>query len=116
MAKRKVGLVLAEISEAIEGIETHAAGKSLADFQQDWLLRLAIQRALEIISEATRHIPDELLTRAPDVPWKKIRGLGNVLRHEYHKIADDVIWAVVVDNIAQLKAGVGAIGEYLSEE
>jgi uncharacterized protein with HEPN domain len=50
------------------------------------------------------------------VPWKKIRGLGNVLRHEYHKIADDVIWAVVVDNIAQLKAGVGAIGEYLSEE
>ncbi|WP_164830724.1 hypothetical protein [Sinorhizobium meliloti] len=48
MAKRKV---LAEILEAIHGIETHAAGKSLGDFERDWLLRLAIQRALEIISK-----------------------------------------------------------------
>ena len=46
MVKRKVGPVLAEISEAIEGIETHTAGKALVDFQQDWLLRLAVQRAL----------------------------------------------------------------------
>lgn len=48
MAKRKV---LAEILEAIHGIETHAAGKPLGDFERDWLLRLAIQRALEIISK-----------------------------------------------------------------
>ena len=116
MAKRKIGPVLAEIREAIEGIETHTVGKSLADFQQDWLLRLAVQRALEIISEAARHIPDELLIHAPDVPWKRIRGIGNILRHEYHKIADDVIWAVVIENIAPLKAGVGAISRHLSEE
>ncbi|WP_075292189.1 HepT-like ribonuclease domain-containing protein [Pararhizobium arenae] len=82
MAPRKVGPVLAEILEAIE---THTAGKSLADFQQSWLLRLAVQRALEIISEAARHIPDELLVIAPRVRCKQIRGIGNILRHEYHK-------------------------------
>ncbi|MCF3640064.1 DUF86 domain-containing protein [Rhizobium sp. TRM95111] len=51
-----------------------------------------MQGALETVSEACRHIPDDLLLLAPDIPWKKIRGIGNVLRHEYHRIADDVIW------------------------
>ncbi|WP_442866769.1 HepT-like ribonuclease domain-containing protein [Agrobacterium sp. ST15.13.095] len=41
---------------------------SLADFQQNWLLKLAVQRALEIVSEASRHIPEELLDLAPDIP------------------------------------------------
>lgn len=111
MAKRKVGPILAEILDAIDGIQIHTAGKSLADFERDWLLRLAIQRALEIVSEASRHIPDDLLPLAPDVSWKQIRGIGNILRHEYHKIADDVIWAVVTENIAPLRTGIEAIRE-----
>lgn len=110
MAMRKVGPVLAEILEAIEGIETHTAGKTLADFERDWLLRLAVQRALEIISEACRHIPDELLLSVPDIPWKKIRGIGNILRHEYHKIVDEVVWVVVTENIRPLRAAIERIG------
>lgn len=109
MAKRDVGPVLADILEALEGIKTHTTGKSLEDFETDWLLRLAVQRALEIVSEACRHIPDELLALAPEVPWKKIRGIGNILRHEYHKIADDVIWVVVTDNVPSLIAAIKRI-------
>jgi uncharacterized protein with HEPN domain len=116
MAKRKVGPVLAEILEAVEGIETHAAGKSLADFEQSWLLRLAVQRALEIISEASRHIPDDLLTVVPNVPWKQIHGIGNILRHEYHKIADEVIWTVVTEHIAALKVAVETIRSMVAED
>lgn len=109
MTRRNVGPILAEILEAIEGIEIHTAGKSLEDFERDWLLRLAVQRALEIISEACRNIPDELLGLAPEIPWKKVRGIGNILRHEYHKIADDVVWAVVTENIAPLRAAIERI-------
>ena len=116
MVKRKVSPILAEILEAIGGIEIHTAGKSLAEFEKDWLLRLAVQRALEIISEACRHIPDELLTQAPDVPWKQIRGIGNILRHEYHKIADDVIWLVVTENIAPLRVGIETIRQSVGNE
>ena len=57
---RKVGPVLADILEAIEGIQQATDGNSFADFQQDWLLRHAMQRAIEIISEASKHIPDHL--------------------------------------------------------
>ncbi|HEY0122731.1 MAG TPA: HepT-like ribonuclease domain-containing protein [Rhizobium sp.] len=113
---RKIAPVLAEILETIEGIETATAGKSLEDFKRDWLLRLAVQRALEIISEASRHIPDELLPIAPDIRWKQIRGIGNILRHEYHKIADDIVWAVVAENIAPLKVAVLAIRDNVGEE
>ncbi len=109
MAKRSVAPVLAEMLEAIEGIETHTAGKSLSDFEGNWLLKLAVQRALEIASEAARHIPDELLAVAPNIQWKQIRGIGNILRHEYHKIAYEVIWAVVTDHVGPLKQAVLAI-------
>ena len=61
-----------------------------------------VQRALEIISEASRHLPDELLLIAPEIPWKQIRGIGNILRHEYHRLADSIVWSVVTDHLPQL--------------
>lgn len=106
MVRRRVAHVLADVLDAIAGVETHTAGKTLQDFQRDWLLKFAVQRALEIISEAARNIPESLLTEVPDVPWKQIRGIGNMLRHEYHKIADDVVWAVVTEHLAPLKQAI----------
>ncbi|PYE30920.1 uncharacterized protein with HEPN domain [Rhizobium sp. PP-F2F-G38] len=116
MGRSRMGPVPAEMLEAIEGIERHTVRKSLIEFERDWLLRLGVQRALEIISEASRHIPDDVLTAEPEVPWKNIRGIGNILRHEYHKIADDVIWVVVTENILPLKAAVKAIQQRIGEE
>ncbi|MDO9417283.1 HepT-like ribonuclease domain-containing protein [Pararhizobium sp.] len=105
-ARRSIEPVLTDILDAIDGIEKATSGKTFEEFKSDWLLRLATQRALEIISEAARHIPDDLLDAAPNVPWKQIRGIGNILRHEYHKIADDVVWAVVAMHIEPLKNGI----------
>ncbi|MFF2319591.1 DUF86 domain-containing protein [Agrobacterium sp. NPDC058088] len=116
MARRRIEPVLAEILEALNGIESHTAGLALVDFQQNWLLKLAVQRALEIVSEASRHIPDDLLEIAPEVPWKQIRGIGNILRHEYHKIADDVVWAVVTEHVAPLRNAVEAIHRSVKSE
>jgi uncharacterized protein with HEPN domain len=100
---RKLKPVITEIIETIDCVLTATSGKSLDDFKGDWLLRLAIQRALEIISEASRHLPDDLVAPEPDIPWKQIRGIGNVLRHEYHRIADDIVWTVVANNLGQLR-------------
>jgi uncharacterized protein with HEPN domain len=112
---RKVAPVLSDILEAIEIVERATAGKTFEQFQDDRLLCFGVQRAIEIISEATRHIPDNTLALRPEIPWRKIRGTGSVLRHEYHRIADDVIWAVVVRDLAPLKTAVLAIRDQLSE-
>jgi uncharacterized protein with HEPN domain len=86
---RELAPVLADIIEAIEGVETATAGRTFEEFKADWLLRHATQRALEIISEAARHIPEEYLAERPDIPWRQIKSIGNVLRHEYHKVIDE---------------------------
>jgi uncharacterized protein with HEPN domain len=100
---RKLKPVLTEIIETIDSVMAATSDKTLDDFKADWLLRLAIQRALEIISEASRHLPDELIAHEPNIPWKQIRGIGNILRHEYHRIADDIIWAVIAQHLHSLR-------------
>lgn len=62
---RKIRPVLQEMRAAIDGIETALVGKTFADFQRDWLLRHGVQRGIEIISEASRHLPAALLARHP---------------------------------------------------
>jgi uncharacterized protein with HEPN domain len=62
---RKVGHAIHDILEAIERIEEITQGRSLADFEASWQLGWLVQRAIEIISEASRAIPDELRTRGP---------------------------------------------------
>ena len=50
---------------------------------------------MEVISEAVRQLPDEMLLRYPHIEWRKIKAVGNVLRHEYHRINERIIWDVV---------------------
>ena len=59
------------------------------------MLRRAVERSLEIISEASRHIPTDLQAAHPEIPWRSVADIGNVLRHGYDQIADHRIWAVV---------------------
>jgi uncharacterized protein with HEPN domain len=95
--------------EAIEGIQAAIAGKGLTDYRREWLLRHAVQRGIEIISEASRALPDEIKQMQPQVPWPRVRDIGNVLRHEYHGLSDPIIWGVVIDELPRLKEALQAI-------
>jgi uncharacterized protein with HEPN domain len=90
MTARRIKPALAEIVAPLDGIAAAATGKTLEDFRGDCLLRHGVERGIEIISEATRHIPDDLTALAPEIPWKQVRGIGNILRH--HKTSDAVVW------------------------
>jgi uncharacterized protein with HEPN domain len=76
-----------------------------------------VQRGIEIISEATRHLPAELKATRPDneIRWPSIVGIGNVLRHEYYPISNAIIWKVIRDDLPPLKAAVEAIAASLRE-
>jgi len=115
LTERLVRPALRAILEAIDGIDNAARGKSLDDFSADWLLRHGVQRGIEIISEAARRIPPELQASQPHVPWAEIMGIGNVLRHEYHRISDTVVWNVVQQHLPSLKTATLAIDADLDE-
>ena len=96
-------------------MERAVRGKTFDDFESDWLLRHGVQRGAEIVSEAARRIPPELQERQPQIPWAQILGIGNVLRHEYHRVSDPLIWNVVQEHLPPLKAAVSAIVAELNE-
>jgi uncharacterized protein with HEPN domain len=48
-----------------------------------------------IVSEASRHLADELKARHPEIPWAKVAGIGNVLRHDYENVAAPIMWKLV---------------------
>jgi uncharacterized protein with HEPN domain len=68
----------------------------------DWAMKRAVQHALLIIAEAAKHIPDDLKETRPEVPWKSIHGLANLLRHEYRRIDSDILWSIITENLADL--------------
>jgi uncharacterized protein with HEPN domain len=75
----------------------------------DYLREAMLRRGIEIISEASRHIPAALKARHPDIPWREIAGIGNVLRHGYEAIDDREIWRVVSRDLPPLKVTIEAM-------
>ncbi len=112
---RKVRHATHDILETIERLQTVISGKTFDDFQADWALRFIVQRGIEIISEASRRIPPELLETRPEIRWRSIGTIGNVLRHEYHTISDKVIWDVVTLEFRTLKLAIEAIDAALDQ-
>jgi uncharacterized protein with HEPN domain len=106
--KRKAEAAIYDILETIDRVQSKAAGRTLADFQADWELRFIVQRGIEIISEASRRLPPEMKATRPEIRWPSIAGIGNVLRHDYHRISDKVIWDVVQDELTPLRTAIEA--------
>ena len=94
---------LTDIIEAVELIRSEMVGVTLEAFEPDRRKRWLVERGIEIISEASRYLPDELKARHPEIPWPKVAGIGNVLRHDYEHVAHDVLWHVVRDDLPPLE-------------
>jgi uncharacterized protein with HEPN domain len=95
MPPRKVEARLDDMIEEIAGIRALLQGVSFETYRTTWSLRRATERGLEIVAEASRAIPAELQALQPDIPWRQIAGLGNLLRHEYQRTDPLIIWNIV---------------------
>ncbi len=93
---------LKDIVDAIGYIRADLENISLDAFAADRRKRWLVERGLEIISEASRHLPDGMKARHPAIPWRKVAGIGNVLRHEYARVAADALWTIARDDLDAL--------------
>lgn len=94
---------LRDILEAIDDIEKLLSGSGLEKFNNDRILRLAIERLLEIACEATRMLPDNVKQTEPGIEWRKIIDFGNVLRHAYDATDADKVWDIIHNHLPPLK-------------
>ena len=86
MPSRDTERVLATIAYNIDLARHFVEGLSFEVFASDERTVYAVTRCLEIISEASRRLPESLMARHPDVPWSRIAGAGNIYRHDYEDV------------------------------
>lgn len=92
---------LAHIRDDIERIEAFtAAGRD--QFFADPMIQDAVIRNLEVIGEAVNGLSDDLRSATPDLPWKQIAGMRDVLIHHYFGVKLETVWQVVVEHLPPL--------------
>jgi len=95
---------LSDILENIEFARQLTHQMSYEEFAEDRKTQYAVVRALEIISEASRRLPEELKARHSEIPWKAVAAVGNVLRHEYEEVDPRIVWRTVKNEIVDLES------------
>ena len=75
---------------------------TLAEFRDDPIARRAAAYAIQTISEAVRHLPNDWLADHPTEPWTQIKGIGNRIRHEYFRLDDAMLWEIITTDIYAL--------------
>jgi len=103
MTLKSPELRLVDIIDAIEHIYRTTAGISLEEFQGDLDRRRIVERNVEIISEASRRLTDDVKERHPEIPWKKVAGIGNIVRHAYENVSANALWKLTHDDLPVLE-------------
>jgi uncharacterized protein with HEPN domain len=94
---------LNDIRHHIAMAEGFAAGMTYATFKDDNLHLYAVTRCLEIISEASRRLPEALKERHPEIQWKDMAAAGNIYRHEYEDAAAREVWDTLTVHLPPLR-------------
>jgi uncharacterized protein with HEPN domain len=100
---------VADIKKNVAEIRHLLAGRSLGEIEADSMRRAAFERFLEVISEASRYLPDSWKAEHPDIAWRRISDLGNVIRHVYERVDLSILWGIYERDLAPLESAVDAM-------
>ncbi len=106
---RDYRLYLSDIQEATSKIISFTKGYSYTRFSSDERTIDAVIRNLEIIGEAAKHIPKKLKDQYPEVDWRAMVGLRNIITHEYFGVDLKIIWKTARERIPELNKQIKSI-------
>jgi uncharacterized protein with HEPN domain len=99
---RSIRLYLEDILTSSTKVLRYTQGMTLEQFIADERTYDAVIRNLEIIGEAAKNIPDDIRTNYPDIEWRKIAGLRDILAHAYFSLENEIIWDIVQNKVFPL--------------
>jgi len=103
MKERDFSDYVRDILDSIQDVEEFISGITFEEFLQNKKINKAIIRSLEVLGEASKKIPDDIKTRYPDVPWKRMSGMRDKLIHEYFGADLNIVWNVVKNELPPIK-------------
>lgn len=109
--KRTYKHFLQDIIDYAESAENFIKGLNFKEFEEDKKTYFAVIRALEVIGEAIRYIPEEIKKKYQEIPWPQIVGFRNTVIHEYFGIDKKIVWDTVKNDIPFLKNAINRILE-----
>jgi uncharacterized protein with HEPN domain len=104
---------LSDILEAIGHIDAFLDTMNFEQYCRDRKTMSAVERQIQILTEAAVRLGDEASVLCPGLNWAGIRGMGNFLRHEYQQVDDELIWNTVKDELPPMRSPVLAALEKL---
>ena len=108
MPSDKTRKTLLDIFENIARARSFTDRMSYEEFRNNIQAFYATTRALEIISEASRRLPEPLKARHPHIPWSDVAGAGNIYRHNYEDVQQRLVWGTVTNRLQELWDAVSA--------
>ncbi len=103
MSKREHELYLKDILDCVDKIESYITGMSFEAFNNDAKTIDAVVRNIEIIGEAARSIPKEIIAQTPEIPWRKMSDTRNRVLHEYFEVDTSILWQTITEDLPPLK-------------
>jgi uncharacterized protein with HEPN domain len=91
---------------SIQRVHEFVGVMTFEEYTEDEKTASAVERQLQIITEASIRLTDEDRALCPGIPWQALRGLGNRLRHAYHTIDNEQIWNIVCKDLPPLKEAI----------
>jgi len=91
-----------DMREASLDVIEFIKGVTFERFSKEKMLRYAVERRMEVIGEAARHVSETFQREHPQIPWARIIGQRNILAHEYGKILIERVWRTANENIPEL--------------
>ena len=101
--KKDVLVYVEDILDAMDKAETFIVGLTYEQFESDFRTNFAVVRAIEIIGEATKRLPTPFRDQHPDIPWKDMAGMRDVVIHGYDNVNLRIVWDVVKRDIPKIK-------------
>ena len=93
-----------DMVQAIQRIQEFTAGLTFAEYQASILVQSAVERQLEILGEAANRISEEFRQAYPEIGWRRVVGLRNVIIHRYDQIQHDILWNITTSELINLLA------------